>query len=248
MSKRSARLTAAARVAAAAAWFCLASPGLALSEQDCVDYVRNQAALMYRVPLADVTVKWEGPRLADITTRVPKDGTLSLMVNQYRLAGTMPVPLQVFEKGAKVATIYPRLSINVQQEVAVATGRITRGRVIDGSVIRIEKRPATQISGQPFTSVEGLIGATSRVDIPAGAILSGVMVEVPPVVRSGANVSVRVNVGGLSIYSSGQVLQDGRPGQLVRVLNTKSQKEFLAKVVGPEIVEVDVEPDNGEGN
>ncbi|MBM3274061.1 MAG: flagellar basal body P-ring formation protein FlgA [Candidatus Sericytochromatia bacterium] len=240
--------TRAVAAVAAASVLVLAAPALALTEQDCVDFVRNQAALMYRVPLADVSVKWEGPRLADITNRVPKEGTLSLIGNQYRLAGTMPVPLQVFEKGAKVATIYPRLSINVQQEVAVATGRITRGRVIDGSVIRIEKRPATQINGQPFTSIEGLIGATSRVDIPAGAILSGVMVEVPPVIRSGANVSVRVNVGGLSIYSSGQVLQDGRPGQLVRVLNVKSQKEFLAKVAGPEVVEVDVEPDNGEGN
>ncbi|MBM3268363.1 MAG: flagellar basal body P-ring formation protein FlgA [Candidatus Sericytochromatia bacterium] len=220
--------------------FAVASPALALTERECVEFVRGQAALMYRVPASNVAVRWDGPRLAEILPKPANEATLALDRSLFKLSGTMPVPLQVWQKGTRVATIYPRLTINVQQEVAVATDRIGRGRVLDGAVVRIEKRPIGASSTQPFTSLEGVLGAVSRMDIPAGTVLTGAMIEVPPVVKGGQMVSVRLVSGGLLIMSSGQVLQDGRPGQLVRILNTKSQRDFLARVVGPDLVEVNI--------
>jgi flagella basal body P-ring formation protein FlgA len=193
-----------------------------------------------------VSVRWDGPRLGELLSKPAGDATLSLDRSVFRLSGTMPVPLQLWKKGTRVAIIYPRLSISVSQEVVVAAERIGRGRMLDGSAVRIEKRPLSSVSSQPFTSLGGVLGAVSRLEIPAGTVLSGSMVETPPIVKGGQMVSVRVVSGGLLIMGSGQILQDGRAGQLVRVLNTKSQRDFLARVVAPDLVEVDI-PDDEEG-
>ncbi len=235
----------AAAILAVAVLF--AAPALALTEQQCVDFIRSQAAQMYRVPTGDVSVRWDGPRLAELLDKPAGNATLSIDRSVFKLHGTMPVPLQLWQKGVRVATIYPRLTIFVQQEVAVASNRIMRGRILDGSVVRIEKRPIGQIVSQPFTDLSGVLGAVSRMDIPSGTILNGSMIETPPIVKGGQMVSVRVVSGGLLIMSSGQVLQDGRAGQLVRVLNTKSRRDFLARVVAPDLVEVDVVGEDEEG-
>lgn len=222
----------------------LAEKALALTEQQCVDFVRGQAALMYRVPSSNVDVKWYGPRLSEMGPQlrsVPRDAKISLGGSLYKLYGTMPVPLQVWDKGTKVATIYPRFQINVTQEVVVTTTRVQNGVLLDGSLVRLEKRPVSTIMSQPFTALSGVLGTIAKRDLPPGTILAANMIESPPIVKSGSNVSVRVVSGGLTILGSGEALQEGRQGQLVRVLNRQSKREFLARVAGPDLVEIKLE-------
>ncbi len=228
----------------AAASIGFAEKALALTERQCLDYVRDQAATMYRVPFSNVDVKWYGPRLTELMTQLPKlapDAKVSLGSSLYKLYGTMPVPLQVWNKGVKVATIYPRFQINVVQEVVVTVGRVPRGAMLDAGSVNVEKRPVATIMSQPFTSLSGVLGTIAKRDIQPGTILGASMIESPAVVKSGSVVSVRLVSGGLTVFGSGQALQDGRQGQLVRVLNTQSKRDFLGRVAGPDLVEIRLE-------
>lgn len=249
-TRPSLRLTVAfAALVCGAAVLGIADAALALTEQQCVDFVRGQAALMYRVPSSNVDVKWYGPSLAELGPQlrsVPRDARISLGGSIYKLYGTMPVPLQIWDKGTKIATIYPRFQINVTQEVVVTTSRVPAGTLLDASTVRLEKRPVAAILSQPFTTLSGVLGTLARQDLPPGTILAANMIESPPIVKSGSPVSVRLVSGGLTILGSGEALQDGRKGQLVRVLNRQSRREFLARVAGPDMVEIELEEEGEE--
>lgn len=54
-------------------------------------------------------------------------------------------------------------------------------------------------------------------------------------------VAVKVVSGGLTIIASGQAVSDGAMGQLIRVLNLDTRKDFVARVVGENQVEIQLE-------
>ena len=81
-------------------------------------------------------------------------------------------------------------------------------------------------------------------DIPPGLVLSTGMAQIPPLIRSGSMVNVKLVAGGLTILTTGQALQDGRRGQVIRVLNPTSQKDYMGMVVGSDEVDVNLEGGN----
>lgn len=66
--------------------------------------------------------------------------------------------------------------------------------------------------------------------VPAGSPLYAREVKLRPVVRRGQNAEACVEDGALTVSVKVRVLQDGAPGQIVRVRNLESQRELLGKV------------------
>jgi flagella basal body P-ring formation protein FlgA len=66
--------------------------------------------------------------------------------------------------------------------------------------------------------------------VPAGATLMARAVRLRPVVRRGQSVEALCRDGAMSVTMKVEVLQDGAPGDIVRIRNNRSRKEFLGKV------------------
>jgi flagella basal body P-ring formation protein FlgA len=64
------------------------------------------------------------------------------------------------------------------------------------------------------------------------------MVEEPPVVQKGSKVMIKAESDRILITTIGRALEDGRNGDLVKVVNVNSGKEIVARVKGPELVVV----------
>ncbi|MBU6427832.1 MAG: flagellar basal body P-ring formation protein FlgA [Cyanobacteria bacterium REEB65] len=233
------RATAAA-IAIALSLFALQRPAMALTEGTIVDFVREQAAQRYQVGLKNVTVQWKGPALGMIAPHLPDDATLKLG-SAFTLSGTMPVPLQVWQKGKQVAMIFPELDIDVWEGVLVTTTSISRGSPISKIEIRRERRTLASLGSEAFTSQDALDGAVAMRDLPPGTVLTPAVVNIPPLVLSGSMVNVRLISGGLTILTTGQALQDGRKSQVVRILNPASQRDYMGVVVGKDLVDVQLE-------
>lgn len=239
-SRRSSAERLVAAILAAAALAVTARPALALTEGSVVDFVREQAAQKYQVPLKNVDVKWIGTPLAMIAPHLP-DGAHLKLGELYTLSGTMPVPLQVWNKGRQVAMIFPELSIDIWEKVLVAKTYISMGTPLVPSELALERRKQDMLGSDSFTSMESVQGAVAMRDIPPGMVLTSGMAQVPPLVRSGTMVNVKLVAGGLTILTTGQAMQDGRRGQVIRVLNPTSQKDYMGVVKGSDEVDVDLE-------
>jgi flagella basal body P-ring formation protein FlgA len=57
----------------------------------------------------------------------------------------------------------------------------------------------------------------------------------------GQTVAVTLICGDLTMITSAEARSNGAMGQLIKVMNLDSKREFTARVVGPERVEVKLE-------
>mgnify|MGYP001165983089 CR=1 FL=1 len=228
-----------------AAWAIALTPAHAapIRERDVVEFVTEQAALRFQAKRSDVKVTWEGPRLATLAggDLDSKDVTLHLDPDT-RLGGKSAIPLQLLKDGKRFKTIFPRLEIVVLREVMVATNPVARGAALAESDVQLIKRALHGIPGTPILGgPEVLKGAVAKRYVAKGSVLVEGAFDLPPLVRSGSMVAVKVVSGGLTIIASGQAVNDGAKGQLVRVLNLDTRKDFVARVVGENQVEIHLE-------
>jgi len=79
---------------------------------------------------------------------------------------------------------------------------------------------------------------TTRMIYP-NTVLQSSMIALPPLVKRGDIVKIVANSGPMTISVTGMVKQQGRKGEMVRVVNTDSKRIVTARVIGPGSVVVD---------
>lgn len=212
-----------------------------LRERDVLDFVADQVALRYQVERAKVEIDWMGASLEALVGTMPA-GPLALSIEgKPRMLGRTSVPVTLSSGGRRLRTIYPQLTVKVWQDVWVTQKAIHRGAMLEESQASSTRRSLEAIMGTPVTRLSLLQGALAKREIPAGSVLLAEMFDLPPLVRSGQMVTVRLVSGDLTIVTRGQVLRDGSSGQLVRVINPETHKSYAARVVGVDQVEVNIE-------
>lgn len=124
------------------------------------------------------------------------------------------------------------------QPVYVAASAMTRGELFDTNQFAIEERNVLGLACQPTTSSDHLLGARAARSLRAGDVLCSNVIEAIPEVIRGAPVQVSSAVGGVTVFSKAQALNDAGLGELVRVRNVKTRISFVAQVVGMNEVRV----------
>jgi flagella basal body P-ring formation protein FlgA len=158
---------------------------------------------------------------------------------QYRdLIGNVSLNLSLYVDGKHVRTVPLSGRISVLQDVVKAAVRINEGHVIsDGDLILITENNV-RLRKSAITNISDAIGKRSVRSIRAGQIILSKMIEIPPMVKKGNRVLIKAENEEIRITASGKVLEDGRSGEQVKVMNINSGKEILATVTGPGTVEV----------
>jgi flagella basal body P-ring formation protein FlgA len=128
------------------------------------------------------------------------------------------------------------LQARVWREVWVAASPLPRGQLLqDADVVR-ERRDVLTLRDPwlSLTSDSSLLELAENV--PAGLALTTRSLRLRPIVRRGKFADAMVQDGGMIISVKVEVLEDGVPGQSVRVRNTKSKREFRGKVQNEETI------------
>lgn len=214
-----------------------------IRERDVVEFVAEQAALRYQANRSDIMVTWEGARLATLAGGALDSSQITLFLDKdARLGGKSAVAIQLLKDGKRFKTIFPRLEVQVMREVMVAINGVARGAPLAEGDVELVKRALHTIPGTPILGgPEVLRGAVAKRYVARGSVLVEGAFDLPPLVRSGSMVAVKLVSGELTIIASGQAVSDGAMGQLVRVVNLDTRKDFMARVVGENRVEIHLE-------
>lgn len=148
-----------------------------------------------------------------------------------------------------VRTTAVSFEVGAWAPVAVGVAGLERGATVDpivrnGALERREVDLTTLRRGTPVgTDAEGradLVAGKQRLRRPlrAGEVLTDAHLEPAPAVTRGNWAQLQARSGDVSVQSRVEVLQDGRPGQFVRVKVPGASGEVLARVTGPGQVEV----------
>jgi flagella basal body P-ring formation protein FlgA len=118
----------------------------------------------------------------------------------------------------------------ILKEVLVARSQLKRGTKLRDADVTLERRDALALREPlpPINTQDELLELAEFV--PAGQPLSTRSVRVRPVVLRGGLAEALVQDGPLSVSIKVEVLEDGIPGQVVRVRNLQTKREFHGKV------------------
>jgi flagella basal body P-ring formation protein FlgA len=211
-------------------------------EQQVLDLIIQEVTQRNQIQRKDVEVVWLGTRLSSMVDAVPEGQVTLEIPSTARLIGTGSVPVQILIDGKKFRTIFPRVAIKVYQKVLVAKALIPQGAQPMSTDVALDRVAVdSNVFGQPLTSLDALAGAQATRNIQAGTVLTQQMFKIPPVVKMGAVVAVTLLCGDLTLITSAEARSNGAVGQLIKVMNLDSKREFTARVVGPDRVEVKLE-------
>ena len=135
-------------------------------------------------------------------------------------------------KGSAVATV------DVEASYARAAHAIARDTVLTGADVEIVEGGLPNIAFKRLPAVEDVIGLRTRRAVAAGEALTGMVLDVPPLVKSGDEVTATVRVGAVQINALTTASGSGQAGDIIRVLAPGSRKPLKARITGQGAVEV----------
>ncbi|MEN6582626.1 MAG: flagellar basal body P-ring formation chaperone FlgA [Armatimonadota bacterium] len=151
--------------------------------------------------------------------------------------GVNTVMVDVQRDGRTVASVSTPVMVKSVAQVLIATSPIRQGEALTASNTALEQREVTNIPdavGQDSEATQWI----ARRSIKPGCIIVSSDVVLPPTVKKGDSVSLVVRCGNITLRTNGEVKQDGRVGDTVRVISAVSQSEVRARVVEPGLVEI----------
>jgi flagellar basal body P-ring formation protein FlgA len=167
-----------------------------------------------------------------LSVHVP-DETLSLKILDLPTAGVSQHFVIRFELVAGEERIGPWqavLQARILRNVLVATSTTRRGELLSETEVAVEQRDILLLR-DPVEESALRGGALEFSEaVSAGQPILGRALRPRPILQRGMMVDGLMRDGSLQIILKVEVLADGLPGQLVRVRNPKTKREFYAKV------------------
>lgn len=123
-------------------------------------------------------------------------------------------------------------------QVPVLSRRIAPGDVIGPGDVDWQDMRA-DLAGSDIAATDAqLIGLTPRRGVPVNQPVRLRDLQAPRVVDKGALITITLATENLTLSVQGKALQDGGRGDVIRVVNTQSNRILEATVAGPNIVAV----------
>lgn len=152
------------------------------------------------------------------------------------LARRMVVNVEVRVDARHHRTVPVWFAVQAWRPVWVARSALAPGQLAGEDGFTAQPREVTAMASPPLQANQPLEGLRLRSAMTAGAVLTAAQVEARPAVARHQAVKVRVSAGPVELQLMGKALNDGRIGELVRVLNPSSNESFAARVVADGLV------------
>lgn len=127
---------------------------------------------------------------------------------------------------AVAGTYQALLQAKVWREIPVAKNTLSRGRTLTEADYSIERRDMLGIRGDVAALKPEDPAYELKEYVPAGAPILARSIRPKPVVKRGQTADAFLCDGNLQIRVKVELLEDGAPGQLVRLRNITSRREI----------------------
>ncbi|AWU93990.1 flagellar basal body P-ring formation chaperone FlgA [Azospirillum ramasamyi] len=123
-------------------------------------------------------------------------------------------------------------------QIPVLSRRVIPGDVIGPGDIDWQDVRADQTTSDTAASDAQLIGMTPKRGVSTNQPVRLRDLQSPRVIDKGAMVTITLSTPSMTLTTQGKALQDGGKGEVIRVVNTQSNRIVEATVAGPNVVAV----------
>ena len=171
------------------------------------------------------------------------DEPFVLKILELPTAGITPNFIARFELRAGLESLglwQLPVQARVMREIWVAGAMLPRGQSLRDAELTQEKRDLLTLRDSIIALPAGHEAMELAENVSAGAPLTARSLRMRPVIRRGKIVEALVQEGALVISVKVEALEDGVPGQTVRVRNPQSKREFRGKVKNEETILISI--------
>jgi flagella basal body P-ring formation protein FlgA len=164
-----------------------------------------------------------------------------IRMNYDALSRRFDLTFELPDNGTRRAWRYTGSAVETV-EVAVPMRALARGDVVRASDVSIERRPKTEVSGEPLAAPNEVIGLSARRPVRLGAALRVADLMKPELVQRNETVTLQYQAPGILLTLRGKALDAGAEGDTVSVLNEQSKRTVQGVVSGPGRVTITAVP------
>jgi|GEM_PF-1146812 len=167
-----------------------------------------------------------------VSVRVPTD-PVRLKVLEFPVTGVNPSFILRFELVTARETVgqwQVQVTAKIWKEMVVTLSATRRGQLLKDVDVRTERRDLLAYREPLMVEQLGDNDLEFREMLMPNQVVLARSVRQKPVVLRGRLVDAALRGGALNVSLKVEVLEDGAVGQLIRVRNPQTRKEFMAKV------------------
>ena len=153
-------------------------------------------------------------------------------------SGPTQVVLVINVNGQFVTKVTIQCAVKLYRQIVVAAGPINAGEILTASSLRLERMDAGKLGAGYFTEINKVINLMARRSLTPGMVVMDSMVNKPILIKRGTLINLVARIGSMEITTTGQAMQNGIEGQLIRVKNINSTKIISGKVLDENTVQV----------
>ncbi len=156
-----------------------------------------------------------------------------------RPLGDVTLDMAILREGRPLKKFKVFGKVSLEQKVVCATRQLSPQTVIKPEDVRLVRRDVTNLQQRDiFTSEKQVVGQMLAKGVAPQEMLTSRQLSHTPLIKRGEEVAVVLDQNGLVITTRGITKEDGYLGRQVRVVNSKSKKEFQAEVMDAKTVKV----------
>ncbi|BBO79817.1 hypothetical protein DSCO28_03830 [Desulfosarcina ovata subsp. sediminis] len=153
--------------------------------------------------------------------------------------GRTILALHLFVDGEPLRRIWVDTSISVMTDVVTVVRPLGKRQTVNSEDLALERRDLKDLPADTVRRIEDALGNRTTRMIYPNTVLEADMIDTPALVRRGDIVKIIARSANMTITATGKVKQQGGMDDMVRVMNTDSNRVITARVTGPGVVEVD---------
>ncbi len=167
------------------------------------------------------------------------DEPLTLKVFDTPANGIVPncvIRCELWNGKERVGDWQLAVQASVWREIPVAHSALTRGQLLKDADITMERRDVLVQRDAYLNFSRADDSLQLAENIPSGSPVLNRSIRIRPIIQRGQMVEGLYQDGSLSISLKVETLEDGLPGQTVRVRNPKTKRELYGKVQNEQTV------------
>ncbi len=153
-------------------------------------------------------------------------------------SGLLVLLVKLYDKGKEVEKGQIRVRISHFDQVLVTADKILRNEKITPAHLKRERREVTYLTNKPVVDPDDYLNCRAKKNINMGEIVTTDLIENIPLLNPGEKVNIIYEGTGFQISTRGVVLEDGYPGEVIRVKNSESNKVIACTVMDEETVHI----------
>ncbi len=162
-----------------------------------------------------------------------------LVPDQAKRGGNLAATINLVVEGREVKKIRVQARVEIYAEVVSARGYLQKNQELTYKDVQRVNKNIALLSPDILTDPEEVIGKRTTLSINNQEIFRKNMVEIPPLVKKGDPVTLLIENNQFRITTFGEVKEDGRKGDRVKLMNLSSKKEVWGRVLDAHTVQVE---------